>query len=89
MTDPVAEARERISRYSARFEWKPIPDEMLDAYAAAIRAATLDEVRGKVWPDGHLGSCPASTNVPEDGPEDRMWCDCGLDVFLAALSGEP
>ena len=58
-------------------------------YRAAVRAAVLAEVRAKVWPDEHLGSCPASTNLPTDGPDDMMWCDCGYEKFttLEATDG--
>ena len=62
---------------------------MLRSERAAVRAAVLAEVRAKVWPDEHLGSCPASTNLPTDGPDDMMWCDCGYEKFttLEATDG--
>lgn len=52
----------------------------LDAYRTAVRASLLEEVRARVWPDGHLGSCPRSG---ED--EAEWWCDCGYSKFLAAF----
>lgn len=55
----------------------------IPALVAAVRRERDAEIRKGVWDNDHLGSCPASTNLPDDGPEDVMWCDCGLERFDA------